>query len=255
MDEAGPARGRPGALRGRPEARSRQRLARSRVAPGRPASLLLRSRRQHDQRAGVDERKAEDGTELPDRAAPGVVRRGSAGQRRLRGRARPLARHAHALRRSGLRAGAGGGGRGVGRPPRPGGAAGRRLRRRHVPRRERRLRLGLGRSPGRGLRAPYPARAGRDPGRRAPERDGLLEGRAPPLRGLREHQRGLGGRPVVRKGRRADPRLPASRRSARLNPQRPRSVSRRQDALGASSPPAGTRPGSPSTAPARTFSC
>ena len=108
---------------------------------------------------------------------------------------------------------------------RRGGLHGARLARRRD-----RLRLPLGRRAASSLFDPATLEPrGRDRGRRAPERDGPLQGRHAAVRGLREHERGLGRRPRHADGARADlgralprrapraarPTVSASRRTAR----------------------------------------
>ena len=62
------------------------------------------------------------------------------------------------------------------------------------PRRPPRLRLAVGRRQGAGARRGDAGRHRRGRGRRAPERDGAVEGRPAPVRRLRQHQQGVGDR-------------------------------------------------------------
>ena len=82
------------------------------------------------------------------------------------------------------------------------------------------VRLPLGRREGPPVRRRDARAARRDRGRRAPERHGAVEGRRPPLRGLRQHERRLGGRPRGAHGAGADLDRARSGRAARHHAER-----------------------------------
>ena len=68
------------------------------------------------------------------------------------------------------------------------------------------------------------------PVRRAPQRHGLLEGRAAPVRGLRQHQRGLGDRPRHTPGGGAHRCRALAQGAPRLDAERARALARRRHA-------------------------
>ena len=162
-------------------------------------------------------------------AAPEGRLRGRHGQPRLRGRPRPLPGRAASSTPP----------RSTARRSRPSTSRrasvlaraaldGRGLRRGRAADGECRLRLRVGRLPRGRPRAAHPPAPRRDRGGRAPERDGVLEGREAPLRRLRQHERGVGGGPGEPQGRRADRGRPLAAGPAGLDAERSRALPRRR---------------------------